>query len=83
LIRLVIIAVLAFVLYKLLKGVLGMGRQPPPRPGGEVDEMVQDPYCGTYIPSREAVRRRIDGEDLYFCSEECASKYMKERRRGE
>ncbi len=78
--RLLILAALAFVLYKVLKGILRVaGGQAPPR-REEVDDMIQDPQCGTYVPSREAVRRRVRGEDVYFCSEECASKYLKEKR---
>jgi YHS domain-containing protein len=40
-----------------------------------VDEMVQDPFCKTYIPRREAVRRRVGGQEHFFCSEECARKF--------
>ena len=40
-----------------------------------IDEMVQDPLCKTYIPLRESVKRTIDGQELFFCSDACAIAY--------
>ena len=80
--RILIIAFLVFFLYRVVKAIAGFGR-PARRTGtdGEViDEMVQDPQCGTYIPRQEAVRRRIAGEEHYLCSEKCASDYEKATR---
>ncbi|PIE32766.1 hypothetical protein CSA56_14365 [candidate division KSB3 bacterium] len=42
------------------------------------DDMVKDPVCQTYIPTSLAVQKIIDGTPVYFCSEECASKFSKE-----
>ena len=38
-------------------------------------DMLHDPNCDIYFPAREGVRRRVDGERLYFCSETCADEY--------
>lgn len=63
-----------------------MSRQNPGRATGEKsrtiegDEMVQDPNCKVYIPVSRSVVRRVGGEDLHFCSEDCAEKYIKEIR---
>lgn len=81
-VRILIIAFLVFLLFRVAKAVLGLGR-PAHRRGGDgevIDEMVQDPQCGTYLPRQEAVRRRIAGEEYYFCSEKCASEYENARR---
>ena len=43
----------------------------------EGDEMVQDPECHVYVPVDRAVSRNVGGEKVYFCSEECAKKYVK------
>jgi len=43
--------------------------------GKVIDEMVQDPFCKTYIPRRNAVKKVINGQELFFCSQECAVKY--------
>lgn len=46
------------------------------------DVMVKDPFCQAYFPKREGVRHLVDGQELYFCSEECRNGYMAEHRRG-
>lgn len=79
--RILIIAFLIFLLYRLmrgLKGLQGPRRSTVGEENGEViDDMVRDPHCGTYIPRSEAVRRRVGGEEHYFCSEACADAYKK------
>jgi YHS domain-containing protein len=45
--------------------------------------MVQDPFCGTYIPRRESIRRVMEGEEYLFCSEECADKFALEMKDSE
>jgi uncharacterized protein len=42
----------------------------------EPEELIQDPYCQTYIPKGSAVKKRITGKDYYFCSPECLRKYL-------
>jgi YHS domain-containing protein len=42
------------------------------------DEMVQDPQCKVYVPLSRALERKVGGQTLYFCSEDCARKYVKE-----
>lgn len=46
----------------------------------EGDEMVQDSNCKVYIPVSRSVVRKVGGEELYFCSEDCANSYIKEIR---
>ena len=86
-IRIIFLAVLAYILYRLVKSIFSARTKIDRRkPGGVIDEMVQDPFCGTYIPRRESVRRVIEGQEHLFCSDECADKYalqMKESERGE
>lgn len=77
--RLIIFAILAYVLYRILRGVFGSGQKIKNTEKGEViDEMVKDPFCNTYVPQRDAKRKVIDGEEYFFCSEECANKFQKE-----
>ena len=83
-VRFLILAFLFYILYRLFRGFKGLAG-PAPRDemrGGVIDDMIQDPQFGTYIPKGEAVRRRIDGEDRYFCSEACADRYEKEKRKN-
>jgi YHS domain-containing protein len=60
-----------------------VSKQNPGRTTGEKsrtiegDEMVQDPNCKVYIPVSRSVVRRVGGEELHFCSEDCAKNYIK------
>ncbi|MBN1255064.1 MAG: YHS domain-containing protein [Deltaproteobacteria bacterium] len=40
-------------------------------------EMVQDPYCQTYIPKETALKATIGGEVFYFCSRKCLEEFKK------
>ncbi|MCF8145413.1 MAG: YHS domain-containing protein [Deltaproteobacteria bacterium] len=79
--RFLILILLAYVAYRLVRRFLGPVQHPPdqhtePSPeGGLIDEMVQDPYCKTYIPKRTAVRRVVAGREYFFCSEACADRF--------
>jgi uncharacterized protein len=44
--------------------------------GSEAEELVQDPYCQTYIPKESAVRKKINGRMLHFCNQECLRNYL-------
>ena len=77
--RLILLILFFLLLYTILryliKGVLVhrkiLGRESGP------EELVQDPYCQTYIPRRTAVRKRIAGRMLYFCNQECLKNYLR------
>ena len=83
LLRLVIIVFLAYFVYRLFKGLFvksnsnNYSRQ---RADGVIDEMVQDPYCKTYIPRREAIKKVLGGNEILFCSKECADKFESENK---
>ena len=84
-VRFLIFALLAYLLYRVLRGIIepalksGNGRN-----SGAIDEMVQDPSCQTYIPLREAKRKVIGGREYYFCCKECCDKFENEfKMRGE
>jgi uncharacterized protein len=83
-IRIIFLAVLAYILYRLVKGVISPRTKIDRRKaGGVIDEMVQDPFCGTYIPRRESIRRVMEGEEYLFCSDECADKFALEMKESE
>lgn len=66
------------ILYYLMKDMVvrrnKWSREPEP------EELVQDPYCQTYIPKQTAVRKRVKGRDYYFCTKECLRKFLKEKK---
>ena len=79
--RLLFLAFLAYVLYRLIKGVLSSGRRPQKHDErGSIDEMVQDPMCKTYIPLRDAQRRVLSGKEYFFCSRDCADRFELEEK---
>ncbi len=82
--RFIIFAVLCYLLYRLIRGMLVSPPQKPvgrQKPGGPaiIDEMVIDPVCRVYIPKREAITARSQGETVYFCSQECMHQYFQDK----
>jgi YHS domain-containing protein len=45
----------------------------PPAPSG--GELIKDPVCGTYVSAGASVTRTVNGQVIYFCSEECRKQY--------
>jgi YHS domain-containing protein len=45
--------------------------------GPLLDELVQDPQCGVYIPKSQAISRVVNGERRFFCSRACVKLYGK------
>ncbi len=84
--RLILYAILAFVIYYLFKGLSGKGTQMPRRrseqPPEAGKELKMDPVCGTYIPEDTPYRLRHKGTTHYFCSEECLKTYKKQIAEG-
>jgi YHS domain-containing protein len=72
---------LARAAWRLLEGVVRgvsgetgpRGRRAPSQPTAV--KMAQCPVCGTYVVPGEAIAGVGRGQALYFCSEECRSKY--------
>ena len=78
-IKFLLFGLLAYWLYRTVKRVFpGEKELPRHQETGAIDEMVQDPFCGTYIPLREARRRVIQGKEHFFCSRECEEKFEKQ-----
>ena len=77
--RLIILIFLVYILYRVLKALFGAAKSVRDSVSpGTVDEMVQDPYCKTYVPLRDSQKRVVNGREQFFCSRDCADKFMKE-----
>ncbi|MFZ2053331.1 MAG: hypothetical protein WAU81_03950 [Candidatus Aminicenantales bacterium] len=80
--RFLFYVLLAYVIYLFLRLLffprrLSRRDQPRPQLSGI---MVKDEVCNTYLPKDEAILETTDGEDHYFCSEECRRKFLEQRK---
>jgi YHS domain-containing protein len=62
------------VLFPLLRRPLSRGTGGAE--GSRRDELVKDPVCGTYVVRARAVTRDEGGSPRYFCSTDCARRYL-------
>ena len=80
-VRLLILAGLLYLLWRLLRSKLGVRqRGPAPKTSsrGEVDDvLVEDPICHTLIPRGQAIRLRHEKTTYYFCSDRCCDRFIK------
>ena len=67
-----------FVAYTLFQRLLARPGKDVPANGDDarLGRLVQDPHCKVYVDSQEAVRRKVPGGVLFFCSEKCAGEYL-------
>ena len=80
LLRLIFTVVVIYLIYRLVKGLFLPSAKPRDKfPKGmtsiEGEDLVEDPYCHTYVPMSDAYKVSLNGKKLYFCSKECFEKY--------
>jgi uncharacterized protein len=80
LIRLAVLFLVIYILYKVFKGLFLSTDRKAGNPSLEKnaargEELVEDPHCHRYLPMSQAHRASVDGEDLFFCSRECSEQY--------
>ncbi len=83
-IRFLILALVGYVFYRALRNwMYGSSRREVDRgktAAGEVDDvLIQDPVCQTYFAQRNGVHLRHDGQDLYFCSNQCRERFLSDK----
>lgn len=47
--------------------------------GTEPEELVQDPYCQTYIPEQSAIKKKIGGHLFHFCGQDCLNHFLQNK----
>ncbi len=83
-IRILIIAILIYILYRL---IVGPRKQPKGsstikdgHDQGEKrqveDVLVEDPVCHTYIPQKQSLVLQHKGKAVHFCSEKCRESFL-------
>jgi len=81
LIRLIIIGICVFFGFRMVRALF-FSHLPSSSAGfrdgvrGRVNDMAQDPQCGIYVDTKQAISARVENEVIYFCSEECRKKYF-------
>ena len=88
LLRLILIGFCVWFIYRAIRNWMFNANRQRPRvdqnqaKGREfIEELVQDPQCQTYLPKGDALRARINGQEVYFCSEKCRDEYLAGRKR--
>jgi YHS domain-containing protein len=82
-IRILILAVLFYILYRLLFGG-SIKKQATSKPPPEIpvqDTLSEDPICHTYVPQSQSLSVEHDGKMQYFCSKECLNKFIEQHQR--
>ncbi len=82
--RFFIYALLAWIAYFLVKKI---GKQlfasPSARddtPAASETELIRDPECGAYFMKQKGIKGVVEGEVIYFCSEQCYDRHLQKRR---
>lgn len=83
--RILILILLVYLGYRVLKAIVMSGTTGHPPQDRESlrmvdDVMVKDPLCDTYFPKKDGIKTVIQGETLYFCSEKCRDEYLEKMR---
>lgn len=78
-VRFVLTAILLFLLYTFINALLRIlfGNTAVDDKKSGDDQMVPCSACGTYVPRREAVRKKKGGQEQYFCDDKCLKEYKK------
>jgi len=84
-IKVLVILVLLYVGYRIVmmfrrvksQDVKGYRVDATPSKG---EDLMQDPFCRTYVPKSQAYVKEIDGRQQYFCSQACCEKYLSENK---
>ena len=65
----------------LISALLFPKRRVPRQTGGRTptpvtQDLVRDPVCHLYLPRAEAIRRKVRGQEHFFCSPGCLDKFL-------
>lgn len=81
-IRLLLLALIVYAVYRYLKPRLGaLVGKPRGEEEPEEAELIRDPQCGAYFLRHQGVSARIEGQKLYFCSPQCRDAYAARQRK--
>lgn len=80
-IRLLAIAVLVYLAYRVIKNLQREKTASAPAQKGKMptkaDVLEEDPVCGKLVPRNQAISYEKDGKKFYFCSKTCCEIFQK------
>jgi YHS domain-containing protein len=83
-IRLLLYGFIIYVVYRVVKSwaksVTGPDRNVDSVARSDNTELIRDPQCGTYFLRQQGVDARVDGQTLFFCSEQCRDAFLREHK---
>jgi YHS domain-containing protein len=74
-IKITIAVILLYLFYRLAKAWKRVGGPTKEKPLVTGEDLVEDPFCHTYVPVTHAHKVDIEGKTVYFCSEKCLKQY--------
>lgn len=80
--RIVIIALLLYIGFRLLTGGRKKSNKEENTKSGSKPEipvedvLMEDPICHSLVPKQQAIHLQHRGSMVYFCSEECCNKFI-------
>ena len=80
-IRLIIYFTIIYFAINLIKALISPKKNDQSKNNNAGEDMVEDPYCGIFIPKSSAIEKKSGGEKLYFCSKECWQQYKDKEKR--
>ncbi|MCG6534328.1 MAG: YHS domain-containing protein [Syntrophales bacterium LBB04] len=84
-VRLIITLLIIYLLYKLIRGIMLLSARGTENHGDREianrEDLVEDPFCHSYVPQSDAYRTTIEGRTVYFCSRDCYKKFRQENRK--
>ncbi len=60
-------------------GQMSARQKPAVRVG---EDLVEDPYCHTYVPKSSAYKTIVSGKTLYFCCKRCFEEFTLDEKKG-
>ena len=81
-IRLIIIGILLYIGYLLIKGSSKKKKLEDDKsdePSSLSDVLEECPVCKKLVPQQQALSLEHEGETIYFCSDECLKQFVSEK----
>jgi hypothetical protein len=84
LLRWLILLVLFYLIWRVLKGLIQPGRRPTAGPDRgsrpeKAEDLIQDPVSGVYFPRSQGVASKVEGKVLYFVNTGTRDEYHRRR----